>query len=200
MSRTTHSSPAEVASALPRRRVLRAGIAVAAMPWLSPAPASHLSVNAPPLPARVAEAVPELRAQGGGEMSFLGLPIYDGWYWGLGHQWTLTSPFALDLVYHRTLRGPLIAERSVSEMKNLDLCTEFQLSRWSEAIHRIFPDVGSGDRITGLFLPPGTVRFFFNGKQIGEIIDAAFARSFFGIWLDPRTSRADFRLKLLGGP
>ena len=61
----------------------------------------------------------------------------------------------------------------------------------------IFPDVKKGDRITGVHLPPGTVRYFFNGRPIGDIADPEFARAFFGIWLDPRTSRRDFRSKLL---
>ena len=63
---------------------------------------------------------------------------------------------------------------------------------------RIFPDVAKGDRLTGLYVPQGVVRYFHNGAPIGEIADAGFARAFFGIWFDPRTSRDDFRRRLLG--
>ena len=42
------------------------------------------------------------------------------------------------------------------------------------------------------------MRYFHNGKPIGEIAEPGFAQAFFGIWLDPKTSRADFREKLLG--
>jgi hypothetical protein len=64
----------------------------------------------------------------------------------------------------------------------------------------IFPDVQKGDRITGVHVPPATVRYFFNGQPIGDIVDGEFARAFFGIWLDPRTSRRDFRDLLLSAP
>ena len=93
----------------------------------------------------------------------------------------------------------MIAERSLSEIERLDVAGRVELERWGEQMRRIFPDVADGDRITGLFVPPGIVRYFFNGTPIGEIADPSFARAFFGIWLDPKTSRADFRKKLLGG-
>jgi hypothetical protein len=162
--------------------------------------ANHLRVAAPPLPATVMELAPGLAAQGGGEMTFLGLSIYDGWFWGPGHDWKLDAPFAIDLHYHRKLAGTSIADRSVSEIEKLGLGTPEQLTRWGEAMRRIFPDVVAGDAITGLFLPPGIVRYFLNGKLAGEIVDPSFARAFFGIWMDPKTSRTDFRQKLLGKP
>ena len=62
---------------------------------------------------------------------------------------------------------------------------------------RVFPDVRRGDRLTGVRSVEG-VRFFHNGRFLGSIDDAQFATAFFGIWLDPRTSRADFRERLLG--
>ena len=62
----------------------------------------------------------------------------------------------------------------------------------------IFPTVGKGDRLTGVNVPSRGAAFFHNGKPIGEIVEPAFAQAFFGIWLDPRTSRPDFRSRLLG--
>lgn len=162
--------------------------------------AEHARVEAPPLPPPVVEQAKGLRPQGGGEMRFLGLSIYDGWYWGRAHDWSLASPFALDLHYRRSFRGSKIAERTVSEIERLDVASRVDLERWGEQMRRIFPDVADGDRITGLFVPPDTVRYFFNGTPIGEIADTSFARAFFGVWLDPKTSRADFRKKLLGAP
>jgi hypothetical protein len=162
--------------------------------------ANHSRVEAPPLPAAVTALAQGMRAQGGGELRFFGFPVYDGWYWGPGHDWTMAAPFALDLHYHRKLAGASIAERSVEEIAKLGLGAPAELGRWGEAMRNIFPDVRAGDRLTGLFLPPGAVRYFRNGAPIGEIVDPAFARAFFGIWLDPKTSRADFRAKLLGQP
>jgi hypothetical protein len=133
-------------------------------------------------------------------MRAFGFLVYDGWYWAASHDWTLEQPFALDLVYHRRLSGSGIAERSVQEIARLGVASPGELARWGELMRGIFPDVGPGDRLTGLSLPSGTVRFFGNGRPIGEIADPAFARAFFGIWLDPKTSRADYRARLLGRP
>jgi hypothetical protein len=37
-----------------------------------------------------------------------------------------------------------------------------------------------------------------NDKPIGNIDDAEFARAFFAIWLDPKTSEPSLRKQLLG--
>ena len=160
--------------------------------------ADHAHVTAPPLPPAVAAQAPGLAPQGGGEMRALGFHVYDGWYWAAGHNWALDAPFALDIVYHRKLSGAGIAERSVQEIARLGVASPGELARWGELMRAIFPDVVPGDRLTGLHVPPGVVRFFGNGQPIGEIADPAFAHAFFGIWLDPKTSRADYRARLLG--
>jgi hydroxyacylglutathione hydrolase len=54
-----------------------------------------------------------------------------------------------------------------------------------------------GDRITALHVPGQAVRFFHNGRATAEVGDAAFADSFFGIWLSPKTSEPKLRARLL---
>jgi hypothetical protein len=156
------------------------------------------AVNAPPLPPQVALLAPNLKVQGGGELTFFGISVYDGYYWSPTRGWSQDGPFALDLHYHRALDGEKIAERSVGEITKLGYGTAEQRSRWGEEMKRVFPDVRRGDRLTGVHLPGGVVRYFLNGKSIGEIADPGFARAFFGIWLDPKTSQLDFRQMLLG--
>ncbi|MEO8346277.1 MAG: chalcone isomerase family protein [Betaproteobacteria bacterium] len=153
---------------------------------------------APPLPSQVVEQAPNLKVQGGGELTFFGISIYDGYYWSQGRGWTKDGTFALDLHYHRALTGAKIAERSVHEIEKLGYGTVEQRSRWGEAMKSLFPNVLKGDRITGVNLPGGIVRYFFNGKPLGEIAEPGFALAFFGIWLDPKSSRPDFRQQLLG--
>ncbi len=143
--------------------------AVAAALCLAVPPA--VAMTAPALPPAVAALAPGLAPQGGGVLRFLGIAVYDGWYWSEERGWSLERPFALDLHYHRSLVGSSIAERSVDEIAGLGLGSAAQRSRWG----------------------------FHNGRPIGEIVDREFARAFFGIWLDPRTSRRDFRSKLLNG-
>ena len=193
MSASTRSSASDRAvrfSAAWLRLAFALALAVTAL--------SARAVDAPPLPSQVLALAPNLKVQGGGELTFFGISVYDGYYWSPTRGWTQDGPFALDLHYHRALDGAKIAERSASEMAKLGYGTLEQRARWGEEMRRMFPDVRRGDRLTGVNLPGGVVRYFHNGKSIGEIADPGFARAFFGIWLDPRTSEGGFRQLLLG--
>ncbi len=154
--------------------------------------------QAPPLPPRVVELAPNLKVQGGGELRFFGISIYDGYYWSPSRGWTQDGTFALDLHYHRAFDGAKIAERSLSEIGKLGYGTPEQRARWGHAMKSLFPNVHKGDRITGVNLPGGVVRYFYNGKSLGDIAESGFAHAFFGIWLDPKCSDPDYRQRLLG--
>jgi hypothetical protein len=175
-----------------RRRVL-------ALIALAPFALGSRASDAPP--AEVSAALPGARLQGQGRLRFLGLHVYDALLWSaqrLAAGDVTTSALALELRYARTLRGPLIAERSLTEMKRVGEVGEAEGQRWLDAMKRIFPDVNDGDRITGVHRPGEGALFFVNGKPVGEVRDAAFARLFFGIWLSPRTSEPALRSALLG--
>ena len=173
-------------------------LAVAVGLVLASGVAQAAAERAPPLPAGVTRLAPDLRAQGGGLMTFYGFSVYDGWYWSASHGWPEQGPVALDLHYHRALEGVKIAQRSVEEIANLGYATQREHQRWLLQLAHIFPDIVEGDRLTGVSVDQAGVRFFHNGKPIGEVSEPGFARAFFGIWLDPRSSRPDFRQKLLG--
>jgi len=193
MSASTRSSGSEGAARRPA-----AWLALAFALSLAVTAPSARAVDAPPLPSQVLALAPNLKVQGGGELTFFGISVYDGYYWSPTSGWTQDGPFALDLHYHRALDGAKIAERSLSEIAKLGYGTREQRARWGAEMRRMFPDVRSGDRLTGVNLPGGVVRYFHNGKSIGEIADPGFARAFFGIWLDPKTSEVGFRQMLLG--
>ncbi len=154
----------------------------------------------PPLPASIMSLAPTMKVQGGGLLTFFGISVYDGWYWSAAPGWPQTGPHALDLHYHRSLDGAKIAERSVDEIAKIGVGNAADRTRWGAAMTRVFPDVKPGDRLTGIDVGNGVVRYFLNGKPIGDIGDTGFAEAFFGIWLHPQSSRADFRQKLLGTP
>ncbi|MDH5246503.1 MAG: chalcone isomerase family protein [Betaproteobacteria bacterium] len=179
---------------------LRRRLVILALPLLVAAaiPVQANSERAPPLPESVASLAPGLRAQGGGLLSFFGISVYDGWYWSDARGWPDAGPYALDLHYHRNLDGDKIAQRSVDEIAQLGYGTEAERSGWRAQLTRILPNVRRGDRLTGVTTDASAVRFFHNGVRIGEIAEPGFARAFFGIWLDPKTSQTDFRAKLLG--
>jgi hypothetical protein len=180
----------------PRRRAL---LVAAGAAWLLPR--SVLANLAPP--AEVAAALPGATLQGQGRLRYFGLHVYDAVLWPqrrLAASEVLDAELALELRYARTLRGPLIAERSIEEMKRLGDFGAEQSQRWLEAMTRLFPDVNAGDRITGVHRPGRGAAFYVNARSVGALEDPAFARLFFGVWLSPRTSEPALRTALLGGP
>jgi Chalcone isomerase-like len=153
------------------------------------------------IPPAVAAQIPDVKIRGSGEMTFLGLSIYDVRLFrdvSARGDVTTDESFALQLVYKRKLYGALIAARSVEEMTKLGYGSADELARWGERLKQILPDVDAGDSLTGVNLPHRGVFFYQNGKPIGSIDDPGFARAFFAIWLDPRTSEPVLRRQLLG--
>jgi hypothetical protein len=84
-------------------------------------------------------------------------------------------------------------------MRRSAVVNDAQEAKWLLEMQRVVPDVKTGDRILGIHKPGIGAEFWVNGKPVGEIQDAEFARLFFGIWLSPKTSEPQIRTLLLGG-
>jgi len=139
--------------------------------------------------------------RGTGRMRFVGLRVYDIKLWApepLGADWT-QQVLALELTYARSLKGSLIAERSLKEMRRQGDIAEPKAKAWLAAMTSAFPDVNENDRLVGRYVPGEPARFFFNGQARPGQLDAEGSRWFFGIWLSPQTSEAALRTQLLGG-
>lgn len=155
------------------------------------------ATNEAPPPIR--DEVPQAVLQGTGTYRWFGLAIYNAALWlPAGSNPDMRQRFALDLTYARNLYGDKIAEASIDEIDKLKLGTTEKRQQWLQQMKGIFPDVKEGNRITGIHIPNEAARFYLNGKFLGEIRDPEFARSFFAIWLDKKTSAPDLRSKLLG--
>ncbi|WP_155820478.1 chalcone isomerase family protein [Limnohabitans sp. Rim47] len=131
-----------------------------------------------------------------------GFEVYDARLWtplGFRHSQAAQFPFALELQYLRRLEGAAIASRSIDEMRRVGLFTDAQAQSWLMAMREFFPNVSAGERITGVNLPGEGAEFWVNGQRVGAVKDPAFARLFFGIWLDERTSEPKMRAQLLQG-
>jgi hypothetical protein len=156
-------------------------------------------------PGPPAEAAPELPGAvwtGAARMRFFGLAIYDASLWvapGFSASRYAQSPLALQLTYLRSLNGRSIAQRSLEEMRRGATLSPAQEQRWLAAMQEAFPDVHSGDRITGLHQPGVGARFWFNGQPRTMVRDPDFSRLFFGIWLAEFSSEPDLRVALLAG-
>jgi hypothetical protein len=151
---------------------------------------------------------PEIAALKGGVPSALfrlrvwGFEVYDARLWtpqGFRYNQAAQWPFALELQYLRRLEGASIASRSLDEMRRVGSFTEAQAQSWLSAMREIFPNVSAGERITGVHLPGEGAEFWVNGQRAGVVKDPTFARLFFGIWLDERTSEPKMRAQLLQG-
>ncbi|PIT77210.1 hypothetical protein B9Z31_03470 [Limnohabitans sp. G3-2] len=131
-----------------------------------------------------------------------GFEVYDARLWtpvGFRYGQAVQFPFALELQYLRKLEGAAIASRSIDEMRRVGSLSEAQVQNWQSAMRDLFPNVSAGERITGVNLPGIGAEFWVNGQRAGAIQDVAFARLFFGIWLDERTSEPQMRAQLLQG-
>jgi hypothetical protein len=131
-----------------------------------------------------------------------GFEVYDARLWtprGFRHRQATQFPFALELQYLRRLEGAAIASRSIDEMRRVGSFTDAQAQSWLTTMRALFPNVGAGERITGINLPGVGAEFWVNGRRAGAVNDPDFARLFFGIWLDERTSEPKMRAQLLQG-
>lgn len=151
-----------------------------------------------PSGARLDTLVSGLQRWGSGEFRRWGFLVYEATLWAKADD-PPKPPLALGLTYKRNLDGAKIADASVTEIRNLKIADEAQLKSWGLRMAELFPDVKPGDRILGVHLAEGA-RFFYNERFIGSVDDPAFARAFFAIWLDARTSAPELRARLLKKP
>jgi hypothetical protein len=145
------------------------------------------------------------KLQGQGELTWLGLKIYDAQLWITTPASDANPPFnfrsqnfALELRYARALGGEAIATRSLGEIQKLGLGTAEQHEQWLGHMRKAFPDVKKNDRITGVFSAERGVSFYVNDQLRHRVDDLTFAQAFFAIWFDPKTSAPKLRAALLG--
>lgn len=160
------------------------------------------SASASVAPAEVQALLPTAVLSGSTRFTYWGFAVYDASLWirpGFRAQAFERHGFALQLRYLRNFTNAAITERSVEEMARQSNPTPELRASWRTSLQGAFPDVRSGDRITGVNRPGEGAVFLTNGQQTGLVQDAAFARLFFGIWLAPDTSEPVMRLALLAG-
>ena len=164
-------------------------------------PPIHAEANPVAIAAEVKAELPEARALGAARMRFLGMDIYDARLFApaLKRNDYTATPFALEVQYLRGFDGTSIAERSLKEMRRVGNISPEKEKSWLDAMRNAFPNVKSGDRITGFHKPGVGTRFFVNGVARTAIDDPEFSRFFFGIWLSPNTSEPKMRAELLAG-
>ncbi|MGV8933377.1 MAG: chalcone isomerase family protein [Gallionellaceae bacterium] len=159
------------------------------------------AVQATSIPPHIQNELSDAHLSGQGSFRWFGLKIYDAQLWvgdkGYQPEAPTAEKFVLDLKYARELYGERIAQASMEEISQLGIGTPQQQEIWLNKMKALFPDVQEGSHISGVYLPGQGARFYLNGKVLGDIADPEFARAFFAIWLDPRTSAGKLRSQLL---
>jgi hypothetical protein len=178
------------------------GVAGTCAPRWARAQDAALPPAAPPELLALPAPWPSATRLGTARLRYFGLSVYDAALWappGLTAARYANAPFALELRYLRSLSGDAIAQRSIKEMRRGGPLAPTIEEPWLRHMQAAFPDVQSGDRITGVNLPKVGVRVYVNGQVRTEISDATFGERFFGMWLAPWTSEPAMRLALLEG-
>lgn len=133
--------------------------------------------------------------QGSGKLTFLGLHIYDAALYRSTK--TPSTDFALDIRYQKSLSGATLNSRTIAEMKKLGVPDE-QVHIWGNELAGFMPNIESGQNLTAVYNAKQGTIFIFEGKKIALMRGDDFAKAFFGIWLDPKTSVPKLRGSLLG--
>lgn len=153
-------------------------------------------------PARAADelmaSVPNAAVVGSGMLSVIFWDVYKATLIAPDGHWNPAKPFALSIAYLRTIDGKDIADRSVQEMRKQGFTDEVRLATWNNQMKNIFPDVKPGSVLMAVYHPGKNTQFFDGDRAVGAIKGDDFAKAFFGIWLDEKTSEPELRRALLG--
>ena len=157
-------------------------------------------------PVRIKRLLPYLQTPnliGQGKYTYWGFDVYNASLWTseatiAPDQWT-NQRIALELQYLRDFKGSDIAKRSIDEIQAQSALPKNKASIWLKTMEEIFPSVGKGQSLTGIFIPNACAQFLLDNTVIGEIKDPELAKRFFDIWLAPQTSAPDLRKRLFAG-
>lgn len=165
--------------------------------WLGAAVAS-----ASALPGPVIDQGYPLRKVGGGELRWLGFPIYDASLWTSTGRYSGFGPgetVALSLWYQRSFSRDELLRITETAWKKLGQPDAAQRERWLAELRRQWTDVEPGRNVTTVVTPNGPTRFYDQRGRFAQVDDPAFGPAFLAIWLHPRSVVSDLRIELLGG-
>lgn len=153
-----------------------------------------------PAPSEVSRALSQPRLAGEGTLRYFGFNIYDAKLWvgpGFDVKAFANYPIGLELTYNRSFSREAIAERSVKEIERQVTLTPEQASQWTQELSAWLPNVESGERLIGIYIPKQGMRLWHGDQLLGTIKNPDLARYFFGIWLSEKTSEPRLRRALL---
>lgn len=155
---------------------------------------SALPAHAADAPPEVSLALPNASQHGTGTLSFLWYDAYKATLWSDG-SWSADKPYALTLTYDMDFSASDLIDRSITEMKRAYPAEDVMAVK--DDLKKSMLAVKAGDRMTGIFMPPATTKFYHNGQLVSTVTGRPFADMFFGIWLGTKTSEPKLRAALL---
>lgn len=171
-------------------KLLKVTLILSAALWLMP---GFAAASSPALE----KYIPDAKLVGQGRLTYMVWQVYDAALFAPAGAWAADKPYALKLSYLRPLKGKKIADRSAEEMRKQGFTDEVKLATWHGQMREIFPDVDENTALTGIYTASGETVFYKNDQRIGAIKDPDFGKTFFNIWLSPKTSEPGLRAELL---
>ncbi|MCY0389078.1 chalcone isomerase family protein [Robbsia sp. Bb-Pol-6] len=107
--------------------------------------------------------------------------------------------FALDFEYVKPCTGQGVADSVRTQMADMGIAATPQIQAWYERLRTLLPDLRAADHLTAVFQPQHGTRFYRNGEPFGAVPGQAFARAYFGIWLNPASTVPGLRAQLMQG-
>lgn len=156
------------------------------------------ALNAYALPQAVQLQLNTPQPLGSGRLTMMFKDVYDISLFSATSNFNAAEPFALKIDYLVPIKGDVIADRTIAEMKKQGFNEAQKLMQWKQAINTFFPDVHKGVSLTGFKDKNGHTQFYHNEKWIGQVTDPQFTIRFFAIWLAENTSEPKLRQQLLG--
>jgi hypothetical protein len=162
---------------------------------LGPAAAIASTGLPDPLPERG-----QLLKVGGGQLSWLGMDIYDASLWtdtGRYEGFADGRTVALSLWYQRSFTRDELLGITNTAWRRLGV-DQASRERWLAKLRDLWSDVQRGDNVTTVVESGGATRFYDESRYLGRVDDPTFGPAFLAIWLDARSVVRNLRVQLLG--
>ena len=182
-----------------------AGLTFVLAAWSSSSPAIAAEIEDVSFPERVEAGSTAIPLYGLGLLRYR--VLFRGYVGGLylpaearASQTLDDIPKALELYYFWDIKGRFFGE-AADELLAKSLPPERLAALRSrlDRLHSLYEDVEEGDRYRLTYVPEQGTTLSLNGRPLGTIPGADFARDYFGIWLGEQPLSEAFRDQILAG-
>lgn len=140
-----------------------------------------------------------LKLIGKAELKFLGFKLYDIELRGESEKFSYNQKLAIKINYDKNFSKEELAETSIDEISRINNIDRKSIEDpYKSNFKQLFVDVKKGDEKIAIYDPNFGLTLFYNGKLVGKINDAIFAKRFIDIWLSDKARFKKVRDLLIG--